>query len=220
MQGRAGPLSDVDRLEERVLQMLKDGNRQVIGELFEIHRARLLRVVHLRLNPRLRQRVEPADVMQETFLIASNRIDEFLRQDRFSFFVWLRFLAIQKVVDCHREHVGTLKRSIAREVTIEHPSSAQLLANNLLAKPSTPCEKAMRVELRDRLTQVLEEIPDLDRDILVLRHFEQLTNQEVAETLKMNPSTVSTRHVRALGKLRGLLVRHSEFRDRLSEDFK
>jgi RNA polymerase sigma-70 factor (ECF subfamily) len=155
-------------------------------------------------------------VVQDTYLVMSRRIDEFLEGADVSFFVWLRFLAVQKVIDLHREHLQALKRDAAREVVMEHPSSADVLATHLLLKPSTPCEKAIRSELRDKLSRILEEIPEHDRDILVLRHFEQLTNREVAETLQMNESTASTRHVRALAKLKSLLLQHAEFRDLLS----
>jgi RNA polymerase sigma-70 factor (ECF subfamily) len=210
-------LFDAER-EATLLTSLRCGNRAAVGDLFELHRERLLRVVHVRLSPRLRQRVDTADVVQETYLVASKRIDEFLSQQEGSLFVWLRFLAVQKVVDLHREHLRAMKRSMAREVGAEHTSSAQILAN-LIATTSTPCAKAMRGELRDRLTQVIQEIPESDRNILLLRHFEQLTNQEVAETLKMNQSSVSTRHVRALVKLKSLLIQHDEFRDLLSQDF-
>jgi RNA polymerase sigma-70 factor (ECF subfamily) len=189
-----------------------------MGDLFEHHRERLLRVIHVRLSPRLRQRVDTADVLQETYLVASQRIDEFLHQQQVSLFVWLRFLAVQKVVDLHREHLQALKRSIAREVEVEHASSAQVLAD-LISETSTPCAKAIQMELRDRLAQIIEGIPEIDHHILLLRHFEQLTNREVAETLGMNESSVSTRHVRALGKLKSLLLQHDEFRDLLSQDF-
>ncbi len=217
VQWRPKPLSNA-QYEEELLTSLRCGNRTVVGDLFELHRERLLRVIHVRLNPRLRQRVDTADVLQETYLVASQRIDEFLSQDEGSLFVWLRFLAVQKVVDLHREHLQALKRSIAREVGMEHASSAQVLAN-LIATTSTPCAKAIHAELRDRLTQIIEEIPEIDRNILLLRHFEQLTNHEVAETLGMNQSSVSTRHVRALAKLKSLLLQHDEFRDLLSQDF-
>jgi RNA polymerase sigma-70 factor (ECF subfamily) len=209
--------------EERLLEAVREGSREAAGGLFELHRLRLARIVHLRLDQRIRPRVDPADVLQDTYLVMSRRIDEFLAGSEVSFFVWLRFLAVQKVTDVHRQHLGALKRTASREVSLDierlGQSSADVLARQLLADSSTPCRKAMQAELRDKLLGLLQDIPELQREILVLRHLEQLTIREVAEILQMNESSVSTRHVRALMKLKCVLGKHDDFRDLLPPSF-
>jgi RNA polymerase sigma-70 factor (ECF subfamily) len=152
----------------------------------------------------------------------ARRIDEYVNNGNASFFVWLRKLAVQKIIDVHRRHLVAERRDVRRNVSLEFgpaaAGSSALLARQLLAHSSTPCRKAVKAELRRRLIELIESLSSIDRDILVLRHLEQLSNQEIAETMCMNASSVSTRHVRALTKLRGLMQQRDEFRDLVSAD--
>ncbi|MEZ6129083.1 MAG: sigma-70 family RNA polymerase sigma factor [Planctomycetaceae bacterium] len=223
MMSEAIPMCQPVKDEASLLDAIRRGDSEAVGDLFELHRQRLLRMVHLRLDSRVRQRIDATDVLQETFLVMSRRIQEFLDGAGGSLFVWLRLLAAQKIVDLHREHLQAQKRDASREVSIFEQrmtrSTSDLLATQLVIHSSSPSQKVMKAERRTKLSEMLMEIEELDRDILVLRHFEQLSNREVAETLEMNESSVSTRHVRALIRLKELLRGHEEFGDLISGQF-
>jgi len=206
--------------EDLLLRAVQRDEEGAVGQLFELHRERLARMIRLRLDKRIQHRIDTFDVLQETYLVVSRRIHEFLVRREVSFFVWLRGLAMQKIVDLHREHLVTNRRDVRRERSLQTvqrgEDSSAVLARQLMANSSTPCGRASRGELLNVLMEMLAALPELDRDILVMRHLEQLTNREVAEALHMNVSSVSTRHLRALGKLKGLLTSRPEFQDLVS----
>jgi RNA polymerase sigma-70 factor (ECF subfamily) len=172
---------------------------------------RLERLVMLRLDRRLRGRVDETDVVQDTFLEAARRIQDYLELPPMPFFLWLRFLAHQRLQALCREHLGVLKRDPRREVPIDdrpYPeASSEALAVQLLGKLTTPSQAAVRAEMKARLTQALESIDPGDRQIIALRHFEELGHAEVAHLLGIDESAASKRYLRAIKRLKVVLDR-------------
>jgi RNA polymerase sigma-70 factor (ECF subfamily) len=174
-------------------------------------------MVRLRLDHRLRGRVDEADIVQDTFLEAARRLPEYLRgpAPAIPFYLWLRFLAVQRLQAIYREHLGAQRRDARREVSLDagpggelYPeASSEALAAQLLGKLSSPSQRAMRAELRARLYETLESMEPGDREAIALRHFEQLGNAEVAQVLGIDESAASKRYVRAVRKLHVLLAR-------------
>jgi RNA polymerase sigma-70 factor (ECF subfamily) len=180
------------------------------GEFLSMHRGRLRRMVALRLDHRLRGRIDPSDVIQEAFLEATGRRAEYERQpDPMPPFLWLRFLALQKLQLVHRRHLGTRARDAGREVSIHGGSfpeaTSAALAAQLLGRDTRASEAAIRAERKRRLQEVLDCMDPIDREVLVLRHFEQLSNGECARVLGLNESAATKRYLRALRRLKDIL---------------
>jgi RNA polymerase sigma-70 factor (ECF subfamily) len=186
------------------------GDRGAIVELLGRYRARLRRMVALRLDPRLQGRVDASDVIQEGYLDAMRRLEEYTRDPSVSFYVWLRFLVGQRVAECHRRYLGRPGRDVGREVSIYRgvmPGvSSGALAARLLGKLTSPSQAAMRAERKIRLQEALNRMDPLDREILVLRHYEQMTNGDAAAALGLDKSAASKRYTRALQRLKEILA--------------
>ena len=198
--------SDTDDLLERSAQ----GDQQGWGALLARHRERLRRMIALRLDHRLQGRIDASDVIQETYLEAWGRLSDYLRNPTMPFFLWLRFLAGQKLVTLHRHHLGVEMRDPNREVSLFRGSlpetSSAALAAQLLGHDTRPSEAAVRAELKIRLQEALNTMDALDREVLALRHFEQLTRTEIAQVLDISEAAVSKRYIRALKKLKEILI--------------
>jgi RNA polymerase sigma-70 factor (ECF subfamily) len=179
------------------------------GAMLEEFRPRLRRMVALRLDPRLHGRIDPSDVIQETYLEASARLAEYNQKPTMPFFLWLRFLAGQKLVTLHRHHLGRQMRDAGRELSLYRgrlpEASSAALAAQLLGRESRPSEAAVRAELKIRLQEALNTMDPVDREILALRHFEQLSLAETAEVLKITESGACRRHLRALKRLKEIV---------------
>ena len=186
------------------------GDRAAIVELLERYRPRLRRMVALRLDPRLRGRVDASDVIQEGYLDAMRQLDEFIQDPAVPFYIWLRFLVGQRVQEQHRRHLGTPGRDVGREVSIYRGTmpgaSTGALAARLLGKLTSPSDAAMRAERKIRLQEALNRMDPLDREILVLRHYEQMTNGDAAAALGLDKSAASKRYTRALQRLKEILA--------------
>lgn len=174
------------------------------------HWPRLRRMVALRMDPRVQGRVDPSDVVQESFIDAARRLPEYAKNPTMPFFVWLRWLAGQRLMEQHRRHLGAQARDASREVSLYHgafpEATAADLAVNVMGEFSTPSHEAIRFEQIKRLQEALESLEPIDREILVLRHFEQLSNGEAAEVLHLEKSTASKRYTRAILRLKDVLV--------------
>jgi RNA polymerase sigma-70 factor (ECF subfamily) len=164
----------------------------------------------LRLDHRLQGRIDPSDVIQETYLEATERKDEYFRQQGMPFYLWLRFLAGQRLMILHRRHLGAQARDAGREVSLVRgampEASSAALAAHLLGRECRPSQVAIRAEIKLRLQEALNEKEPLDREVLALRHFEQLSNGEVARVLEIHEAAASKRYIRALKKLRAILA--------------
>jgi RNA polymerase sigma-70 factor (ECF subfamily) len=200
-----------------LLQRAGAGDQRALGELFDRHRARLRRMVQIRLAQRLQGRIDPSDVLQETYLEVSRSLANYLRDPVLPFFLWLRFLTGKKLQELHRHHLGTRMRDAHREISLHGgacpPASSQSLAASLLGKLTTPSQAAVRAELRRRVQEALSNMSLLDREVLALRHFEQLSNAETARVLGITEAGASNRFVRALKRLRAILVDLPDLRD-------
>lgn len=175
------------------------------AEAFERHRARLERAVAVRLAPALAARVGASDVVAEAWAEARERLPEWVAAPRVPLFVWLRFLALQRLRKAWRQHATAQRRSLRREVAGDAPAdpvaSSAVLADHLAASTATPSVLVGRTETRARLRAALDAMAPGDREVLALRHFEELTNAEVAEVLGLSVEAASKRYVRALERL-------------------
>src|SRR5262245_17108385 len=210
--------SGIDPLEE-LRQGLDDP--QVLGRIWERHANRLLRVVRLRLDRRLQGRIDPADVLQETFLDVRARLPEYLNQPDMPVFLWLRFLTGQRLQLIHRHHLGAQMRDAGREVSLHRGAMPQAtsisLAEQLLGRFTSVTQAVQRAEMQLILQDAINAMDPIDREILALRHFEELSNEETAQVLGIKASAASSRHVRALKRLRDVLRNTRGFFDQERE---
>jgi RNA polymerase sigma-70 factor (ECF subfamily) len=178
--------------------------------LLRRHEDRLRRMVAFRLDQRMQGRVDPEDVLQEVYLAAFRGLADYLRQPAMPFFLWLRGIAGNKLLELHRHHLGTPMRDARREVSLHRGSlpgtSSAALAAHLLGKLSRPSAAAMRVEMKLRLQEALNSMDALDREVLALRHFEHLSNAEAAAVLGIHERAAGKRYLRALERLREILA--------------
>lgn len=191
------------------LRAAGEQRREVLAAAFDRHRPRLVRMLEARLDPRLKARLGASDVLQEAWLDVSGRLEEFLAQPRLSFFLWIRFLAAQRLAQAHRFHLATKKRAAGRQRSFtraDFPEASPVaLIERLASDGTTPTQALARAEARVALTDALARLEPADREILVLRHLEGLSNVEAAEDLGIEPAAASKRHVRALERLRTAL---------------
>jgi len=203
-----------------LLRRAGQGDAQALGELFAQHGPRLRRTVQLRMDRRLVGRIDPSDVLQETYLEVAKSLADYLKDPQLPFFLWLRFLTGRKLRALHRHHLGAAARDARREVGLGAealpPASSESLAADLLGQDTSPSQAMIRAELQARLQDVLEGMEPLDREVLVLRHFEQLSNAETAASLGITTSAASKRFIRALERLRTILVSVPGFFDQPS----
>lgn len=180
-----------------------------LGHLFTQHQAHLRRMVAFRLDERVARRIDPSDVLQEAFLNARQRLHHLNADPQVSVLVWLRQVTEQTIVDLHRRHLGAQRRAVRREVILQRgvgQSTSLSLAAQLLGEASTPSQAALREERRTLLEQALDQMDPIDREVLALRHFEELSNSEVADLLGLQPTAASNRYVRALKHLKEIIA--------------
>ena len=196
-------------IEDDLLDRIRSGDGQALAEVFSLCRPRLRRMVQLRMDRRLQGRLDPSDVLQEAWLDASHRAGEYAAHPTMSFFLWLRLLTGQKLLEIHRRHLGAKLRDAGREVSLYRgalpQASSVCLAAQLLGRLTTASQAAIRAERQRQIQEALDELEPLDREILALRHFEELSNSEAAEALGLTKSAASNRYVRALKRLRQTL---------------
>ena len=193
--------------EEALVLRLREGDRGALGDLFSLHRQRIWRMIRFRMDRRLAARIDPDDVLQEAFLAARTRIDNFLAEPHRSFFVWLRMIALQTLFDQHRHHIGAEMRNAARDVRIDQADSSNTslcLAAQLAGTLTSPSQAAAGLEMMQQLEQAIASMAALDQEIIAMRHFEDLTNVESAEALGISPTAASNRYVRAIAPQRNL----------------
>lgn len=197
-------MADVDPEE---LELLRSGDSDQFAEVFSRYQDRLQRMIRFRLDRRLYGRVDSADVLQEVWLDASRRVSEYVANPAVPFFIWLRQLAWQTIIDLHRRHLGAQKRSVANEVALGggQEDTSLSIAARLAGNLTSPSQAAMRDERMVQLRQALEEMDEIDREVLALRHFEELGNNEVAEILGLQKTAASNRYIRALKRLKEVL---------------
>ena len=182
------------------------GKSKALGALFERHRARLLRMVLLRLDRRAQGRIDASDVIQDAFLEATRRLEAYLEDPRMPFYLWLRFLTAQKLLQLHRRHLGAEVRDAGREISLYRGTmpgaTSAALAEQLIGSQSSPSKAAIRVEMKARLQEALDVMDPDDREVLALRQFEGLTNRQAAAILGVSEAAASQRYVRSLQRLK------------------
>jgi RNA polymerase sigma-70 factor (ECF subfamily) len=193
-----------------LLRRAAGGDPESWGALFDRHEGRLRRLIAFRLDQRLQGRLDPSDVIQETALEAWQHLADYLREPAVPFFLWLRGIAGNKLRALHRHHLGTQMRDARREVslyrgTLPETTSAALAAQ-LLGHGTGPSEAAIRAEAKVRLQEALNGMDPLDREVLALRHFEQLTPAETARVLGIKEKAAGMRYLRALKRLKEILA--------------
>ena len=192
-----------------LLDRLAAGDESALGELFALYQVRLRRMIDLRLDHRLNGRVSASDVVQEVYIDAMKRVQHYRKKPEMPFFVWLRLVANQRLVEVHRQHLGAGMRNAGKEVSIDRgawvAASSMCLAAQLAANVTSPSHAAMRGERLARIESALEGMDLIDREVLTLRHFEELSNGEVAEVLGIDKAAASKRYIRALVRLKDAL---------------
>ena len=178
------------------------------GELLAEFRPGLRRMVTFRLDPRLSPRIDASDVIQETFVEVARRIENYRASAEMPFFLWVRQIAHQKVIDLHRKHMGASKRDVRREGGSSGLSSSVSLAHALTRDGSTPSRLAVRAEQAEHLRDALEGMREIDREILLLRHFEALSIEHCSQLLGISISATKMRQLRALEHLGEILREH------------
>ncbi len=189
------------------LRQLQQEGSAAVARLFSKYRDRLERMVRFRMDARLTGRVDPDDVLQEAFLDIDRRLPGYLDDPAVPVFVWMRQLTLQTLIDNHRRHLTAKGRSVKQEAKkaaaggVTSVSLAELLVGQL----TSPSQAIMKQERRDQLQAALDGMDDLDREVLALRHFEHLTNNEVADVLGLQKAAASNRYMRALSRLKRAL---------------
>jgi len=188
---------------------LRGGDVHAAEELFTQCRDRLKRMVRLRLDRRLQGRLDPSDVLQEAFLDVQRKTPEFAHKHDLPAYLWLRLITAERLVQMHRHHLGAQMRDAGQEVSLFRgglpAASTHSLANLLLGRLTSPTQAAIRAERQLRLQEALNTMEPLDREILALRHFEELSNNEAAEVLGLSKTAASNRYIRALKRLKEIL---------------
>jgi RNA polymerase sigma-70 factor (ECF subfamily) len=189
---------------------LRAGDPAAAVELFARCRDRLKRMVRLRLDRRLRGRLDASDVLQEAYLDVRKKVADFAAKPDLPAYLWLRLVTAERLLILHRHHLGTQMRDAAQEVSLcrggPPAASTHSLANLLLGRHTSPTQAAVRAERQLRLQDALDEMDPIDREILALRHFEDLSNAEAAAVLALSKSAASNRYVRALRRLKEVLA--------------
>jgi len=195
-----------DRETDELLARLRDGDRSAEGELLTRHRPRLRRMITARLDERLASRIDPSDVVQDTMIRACRKLPEYLEGPGFPFYPWLRQIAWDRLVELHRQHLQATKRTVSQEAPLQlSEASAMQLAQRLASSKTGPTKHLLRRELRARVRSLLAKLADGDREVLVLKHLEELSNSECAAVLGISVEAVKKRYVRALARVRTLM---------------
>jgi RNA polymerase sigma-70 factor (ECF subfamily) len=188
-----------------LLQRLRSGDRDALVALFDHYRPRLRQMLRLRMDPRVAARFDASDVLQDAYLDAAHQIEGYLQHSQVDIYVWLRELAWERLLNLQRRHLGAKCRAVERDVPLPAESSA-LLAKALLAQGPSPSQAVLQEELRRRLQRALEKLKPPDREVILMRHYEEMSNGEVAQTLGLSASAATMRYGRALFRLKEILL--------------
>ena len=200
---------DAENTQE-LLDGVRQGNPSAAERLLGRHRQALRRLIELRLDRRIQQRVDASDIVQEVLVEANRRLATYLENPSMPFHLWLRQMARDRIIDAHRRHRASHKRSVDREQPIVSPGPADRstmeLAAQICDQEMTPAAAATMEELHRRFVAAIDQLDDSDREVIIMRHFEQLTNQEIAQALELTEPAASMRYLRAMRRLRQMLA--------------
>jgi RNA polymerase sigma-70 factor, ECF subfamily len=206
---------------KRLLDLAQRGDAPAADVLLQRHRERLKRMVGLFLDPRVRQRVDPSDIVQETLLCAARRLPELDAEPAGGFYPWLREMARERILDAHRKHVRAGKRSVIREDPIGRLASSEStarLAEQLVDRNDSPSRKFEAAERKAELQRALDEMDEPNRELLLMRYVEQMKVREIAGTLAVSEAAVKSRLGRALARLSEILFRRRNNSDEQFSD--
>jgi RNA polymerase sigma-70 factor, ECF subfamily len=193
-----------------LLERLRGGDRQALTDLFQRYRERLRRMVELRMDARLQGRVDASDVLQDAFLDAAARLDSYLQRLDLPAFLWLRLVVGERLAICHRRNLGAKMRDAGQEVSLYRDplpqASSAALASMLLGRLTSPSNAAIRAEQVLRVQEALNSLDPLDRDVIALRQFEELSRAETAQVLGISEPAGAKRYMRALRRLKAVLA--------------
>jgi len=193
----------------RLVERARGGDDAAAGEALVKHRARLRRMIEARLDHRIRGRVDPSDVLQDGFVDVIAKLPGYLADPKISLFLWLRLVVGERLTKVHRDNLGAQMRNAGLEVSLYRgpmpAASSAALAAHLLGKVTSPTQAAVRAERLLRLQEALNALDPLDREILSLRHFEDLTHSEAARVLDIGEAAAAKRYIRALKRLKDVL---------------
>lgn len=204
--------SDQNNTED-LLEQARKGDSMAINALLQKHRASVRRLVEMRLDRKVQRRVDVSDVVQDVMVEATNRLERYLEDPAMAFHLWLRQIAWDRIIDTYRRHRVSAKRNMDREQPMSVPAGAEQstmeLAVQLCDPALTPAAAATQKEIAGQVETVIEQLGDQDREIILMRHYEHLTNLEIAQVLGLNPPAASMRYLRAVRRLRELLEEQS-----------
>ncbi len=198
-------------------QSFTDASRDAVSSLsdedlaaaFDENRPRLTQMVRIRMDQRLQGRVDISDVLQDAFVECLKRLPEYRQKPAMPLFLWIRFLTGQKLIDLQRMHLGTKMRAVSQEARApadyQLEASSLYLADQLFDHLTSPSQAAVRAETQQRIQQALDAMEPIDREILAMRHFEMLTNEETSQVLGLTKTAASNRYIRALRRLKAIL---------------
>lgn len=195
--------------ETQFIAQLQAGDTAALAELFSVYQPRLERIIRFRMDHRLAGRISETDVIQEAYLNASKRIEHFLKQADFPFFVWLRLIVNQTLVDLQRQHLQAEMRDVRKEISLQQSNASHqtsfALAAQLVGKMTSASGVLSRSERMATLQQALNQMKEIDREVIALRHFEELSNAEAANVLGIDEQASSKRYVRAMKRMKDVL---------------
>ncbi|MEL6106586.1 MAG: sigma-70 family RNA polymerase sigma factor [Planctomycetota bacterium] len=210
----ADPIWASDDQTETLLDAARSGDDDAVNRLMEKHRKSIRRLVELRLDRKVQRRVDVSDVVQDVMVEASSRLEKYLQDPAMAFHLWLRQIAWDRIIDTYRRHRVSAKRNMDREQPMAAPAgpdhSTMELAIQLCDPSLTPSAAATQREIAMKVEEAIETLNDQDREIILMRHYEHLTNLEIAEVLGLNPPAASMRYLRAVRRLRETLEETEE----------
>ena len=198
-----------DGMIDDLVRRAADGEEVALAELFDRYRRRLRLMVRLRLDRRLQGRVDPSDVLQEAYIDLAQKLPEYAGRSTMPFFLWLRLVTGERLLRVHRQHLGAAMRDAGREISLCRgalpQASSVSLAAQLLGRYTSASRAAVRAEMQFLLQEALNGMEPIDREVIALRHFEELSNDETAAALDLTKAAASKRYVRAMLRLKAAL---------------
>ncbi len=197
-------------IADDLLARMRGGSEEALAEVFSHYRERLRRIVQFRIDYRIAQRVSESDVLQEAYIAAAKRLGHFSQQQEMPAFLWLRLLVGQQLIDLHRQHLQAEMRDARKEVSLQHnapsPHTSMAIAAQLIGPMTAVSEVVARAERIEHLEATLNQMDPMDREVIALRHFEELSNVETAKVLGIEPAAASKRYLRAMSRLGELMA--------------
>ena len=194
---------------EELLADARAGTADAINRLLERHRVAVHRLVQMRLDAKIQGRVDVSDVVQDVLVEANRRLQDYLANPQLSFHLWIRQIAQDRIIDAHRRHRGSAKRSVDREQAVHAPAgddhSTYELIGQIHDRDLTPAAAVAQKEMARRVEAAISQMNPQDAEIIVMRHYEHLSNQETALALQLTEPAASMRYLRAIKRLRELL---------------